>query len=80
MILASQEVTMIPPQDTLTLDALLSDPLTRLVMRSDNVTPEDMAKAFDEARSGLAQCRNPRYARLFAASSAEQNIRWSACR
>jgi len=68
---------MFPPQDKLTLAALLSDPLTRLVMRSDNVTPEDMAQAFDQARSGLAQCRHARYARGLVDCTAERSMRWS---
>jgi len=41
-------------QDRLTLDALLADPLTQLVMRSDNLTPADVAAAFQEASTGLS--------------------------
>jgi len=70
---------MFPFGDKLTLDALLSDPLTRLVMRSDNLTPEDVARAFDEARSGLARGRDARYAHGVAACAAERSQRWSAC-
>jgi hypothetical protein len=68
---------MFPPQDRLTLDALLSDPLTRLVMQSDNLTPEDMAQAFDEARSGLAPNSGAPCARGLARDSAERGMRWN---
>jgi hypothetical protein len=44
---------MAPPQDRLTLDALLSDPLTQLVMRSDGITARDVAEAFAMAQAGL---------------------------
>jgi len=50
-----QEVTMNPSPDRLTLDVLLSDPLTQLVMRSDKITPADVAQAFAEAEVGLKQ-------------------------
>jgi hypothetical protein len=62
-------------RDRLTLDALLSDPLTQLVMRSDNLTREDVAQAFDEARAGLLRSRvcAPSTRRI----AAEQGIRWS---
>jgi hypothetical protein len=64
-------------QDRLTLDALLSDPLTQLVMRSDNLTREDVAQAFDEARAGLRRTHvGAQAARRIAA---EQGIRWNAC-
>jgi len=43
---------MAPTQDRLTLDALLSDPLTQLVMRSDGITSDDVAQAFAMARNG----------------------------
>ncbi len=46
---------MMPIKDRLTLDALLADPLTQLVMRSDKLTPADVAQAFDEARAGLSR-------------------------
>ena len=46
---------MAPTPDRLTLDALLADPLTQLVMRSDGITPSDVAQAFAMARSGMAE-------------------------
>ncbi len=45
---------MAPTQDRLTLDALLTDPLTQLVMRSDGITSEDVARAFAIAQRGQA--------------------------
>lgn len=39
--------------EILTLEALLADPLTRLVMRSDNITVEETARAFQEAGHAL---------------------------
>jgi hypothetical protein len=45
---------MAPYQDRLTLDALLADPLTQLVMQSDGITSVDVAMAFETARSGLS--------------------------
>jgi hypothetical protein len=50
---------MAPHQDRLTLDALLSDPLTQLVMRSDGITPADVAEAFAIAQTGLAGVPSP---------------------
>jgi hypothetical protein len=50
---------MAPYQDRLTLDALLSDPLTQLVMRSDGITSADVAQAFAMARVGLAEQPQP---------------------
>ncbi len=44
---------MKPRQDRMTLDALLSDPLTQLVMRSDKVTQADVREAFAQAQAGL---------------------------
>jgi hypothetical protein len=44
---------MKPSQDRLTLDGLLSDPLTQLVMRSDKLTPADVREAFAQAQAGL---------------------------
>jgi hypothetical protein len=79
MILPSQEVTMYPVDDRLTLESLLSDPLTQLVMRSDNLTPADVARAFDEARTGLPPRRlapNGRFSKP-CRIAAEQGIRWS---
>jgi hypothetical protein len=46
---------MAPHHDRLTLDALLSDPLTQLVMRSDGITPVHVAQAFAMARTGLPE-------------------------
>ncbi len=40
--------------DRLTLDTLLADPLTQMVMRSDNITAADVAHAFATARIGLS--------------------------
>jgi hypothetical protein len=40
-------------QDCLTLDGLLSDPLTQLVMRSDKLTAADVRAAFAQAQAGL---------------------------
>ncbi len=54
---------MAPTQDRLTLDALLSDPLTQLVMRSDGITSSDVARAFAIARTGLSE--QPAPARRF---------------
>jgi hypothetical protein len=45
--------------ENLTLEELLSDPLTQLVMRSDNITVADTARAFAEARIALDVRRNP---------------------
>ena len=45
---------MAPHHDRLTLDALLSDPLTQLVMRSDGITTVDVAQAFAMARTGVS--------------------------
>ncbi len=68
---------MFPTQDRLTLDALLSDPLTQLVMRSDNLTPADMAQAFREAQGGLSRARREtRYASKPCAYAAERVVRW----
>ncbi len=39
----------------LTLEMLLADPLTRLVMRSDNVSVAETARAFEDAREALAR-------------------------
>ncbi len=50
---------MAPYQDRLTLDALLSDPLTQLVMQSDGITSSDVAQAFAIARTGLAEQSPP---------------------
>jgi hypothetical protein len=50
--------------DRLTLDSLLSDPLTQLVMRSDNLTPADVARAFHEAKAGLAARHADSFARF----------------
>jgi hypothetical protein len=44
---------MIERRDRLTLEDLLSDPLTRLVMRADKVTVDETARAFAAARRGL---------------------------
>jgi hypothetical protein len=41
--------------DRLTLESLLADPLTQLVMRSDNITVADTARAFLEAQKARAQ-------------------------
>ncbi len=49
---------MQPTEDRLTLEELLADPLTRLVMRSDNVTVAETARAFAAAEMGLAAGRN----------------------
>jgi hypothetical protein len=46
-------------QDRLTLESLLADPLTRLVMRSDGVTLQETARAFHEARAALHRQRHP---------------------
>ncbi len=70
---------MFPPQDTLTLDALLADPLTRLVMRSDNLTPEDVAQAFDQARAGLAHRHGMRHTCSLSLAGEERSHRWNAC-
>jgi hypothetical protein len=43
-----------PWHDELTLETLLADPLTRLVMRSDNITVDETARAFREAGQALA--------------------------
>jgi len=76
MILVMQEVTMFPSQDRLTLDALLSDPLTQLVMRSDHLTPADVAQAFEQARCGLARARGAGSASRRAACAEERGLRW----
>ncbi len=44
---------MKPSQDRLTLESLLSDPLTQLVMRSDKLTQADVREAFAQAQAGL---------------------------
>jgi len=46
---------MAPTQDRLTLEALLADPLTQLVMRSDGITSADVAQAFAMARGGRSE-------------------------
>ncbi len=51
---------MAPNQDRLTLDALLTDPLTLLVMQSDGITSDDVAQAFAMARNGLAVVAVPK--------------------
>jgi hypothetical protein len=54
---------MQPTEDRLTLEELLADPLTRLLMRSDNVTVAETARAFAAAGMGLAEGRiSPRLA------------------
>jgi len=53
------EDPMQPGQHRLTLEALLSDPLTQLVMRSDNITPADVEQAFAMAESGLRTASVP---------------------
>ncbi len=70
---------MYPVDDRLTLAALLSDPLTQLVMRSDNLTQADVARAFDEARRGLFPLGSIPYAQASAprCTGAELNIRWN---
>jgi hypothetical protein len=40
--------------DRLTLESLLSDPLTQLVMRADRITAADTQAAFLHAQAGLA--------------------------
>ena len=42
------------PKTELTLATLLADPLTQAVMRSDNITVADTARAFGEAGQALA--------------------------
>jgi|GEM_PF-6241218 len=46
-------------EENLTFEELLSDPLTQLVMRSDNITVADTARAFAEARMAMEVRRNP---------------------
>jgi hypothetical protein len=79
MILPSQEVTMYPVDDRLTLESLLSDPMTQLVMRSDNLTPADVVRAFDQARSGLPHRRQVPYGSLTTPRwmGVEHGIGWS---
>ena len=51
---------MHPSHDRLTLQSLLSDPLTQLVMLSDNITAADVANAFAAAQTGArlaGRCR-----------------------
>jgi hypothetical protein len=61
-------------EENLTLEDLLSDPLTRLVMQSDNITVADTAKAFAEARMALELRRTPQ---LFANTG--RRFPWRAC-
>lgn len=70
---------MYPVDDRLTLESLLSDPLTQLVMRSDKLTPDDVARAFAEARTGLPPRRPVPYGRFSTpcCMGAEQGVRWS---
>jgi len=51
---------MAPTQDRLTLDALLTDPLTMLVMQSDGITSDDVAQAFAMARHGQSVVPAPK--------------------
>jgi hypothetical protein len=44
---------MFPDPDRLTLASLLADPLTQLVMKSDNISPTDVTRAFAAAQAGL---------------------------
>ena len=46
---------MAPHHDQLTLDALLADPLTQLVMRSDGITTAEVAAAFATARLAMPE-------------------------
>jgi hypothetical protein len=70
---------MYPVDDRLTLESLLSDPLTQLVMRSDNLTSADVVRAFQEARAGLPAHRRVPYGRFATPRwmGAEQGRRWS---
>ena len=51
---------MVYNQDRLTLESLLADPLTQLVMRSDKITPAEVEAAFEMARTGLGEAMPPR--------------------
>lgn len=51
---------MAPTQDRLTLDSLLTDPLTMLVMQSDGITSDDVAQAFAMARHGRSDVPAPK--------------------
>ncbi len=55
---------MAPNQDRLTLDALLTDPLTMLVMQSDGITSDDVAQAFAMARNGQSDVSAPKRSML----------------
>jgi hypothetical protein len=44
-----------PWQDEMTLASLLADPLTRLVMRSDNITVAETERVFQEAGRARAE-------------------------
>ncbi len=55
---------MAPTQDRLTLDALLTDPLTLLVMQSDGITSDDVAQAFAMARRRQADVPVPKRSTL----------------
>ncbi len=55
---------MAPTQDRLTLDALLTDPLTMLVMQSDGITSADVAQAFAMARHGQSAVPLPKRSTL----------------
>lgn len=70
---------MYPVDDRLTLDSLLSDPLTQLVMRSDNLTAADVVRAFDEARTGLRPRRPVAHGRFTTPRwmGVEHGIGWS---
>jgi hypothetical protein len=50
---------MVCSQDRLSLDALLADPLTQAVMRSDNITAAEVEKAFTDARLLEPDPENP---------------------
>jgi len=70
---------MCPVDDRLTLESLLSDPMTQLVMRSDNLTPADVVRAFAEARTGLPPRRPVPYGRFATPrwmGGAEHGVGW----